>query len=56
MSALRIALKKQNSAYNKLITKAANYINEREALFVMSGAGMSVDSGFPDLREDEAFY
>lgn len=57
MSTVKLAIpKKKTSAYYKLISRAASYINQRDALFVMTGAGMSVDCGLPDLKQDEAFY
>lgn len=42
--------KEANNAYNKLINRAACHIKQRPALFVFTGAGMSVDSGLKDFR------
>jgi NAD-dependent SIR2 family protein deacetylase len=38
------------------VNLAAKYIKERPILVVMSGAGMSVDSGLPDFRGEDGLY
>lgn len=39
-----------------LLTQAAAWIREAEALLIAAGAGMGVDSGLPDFRGDEGFW
>ncbi len=39
-----------------LIDRAAEAINNAEALLICAGAGMGVDSGLPDFRGDEGFW
>ena len=56
MSGISILLKSKPTAYQKLIQRAASYLQERDVVFVMTGAGMSVDCGLPDFRGDEGFY
>lgn len=36
------------------IKNAKYYLNEADALFITSGAGMSVDSGIPDYRSNQS--
>lgn len=38
------------------IEKAARLIKDADAILVMAGAGMGVDSGLPDFRGDEGFW
>ena len=40
---------------DNFITKAAEFINNADALFISAGAGMGVDSGLPDFRGREGF-
>lgn len=39
-----------------LITEAAAWIHEADALVIAAGAGMGVDSGLPDFRGNEGFW
>lgn len=39
-----------------LLQRAANAINEADALIITAGAGMGVDSGLPDFRGNEGFW
>ena len=36
-----------------MIKRVASYITECDSLVLMSGAGMSVDSGLPDFASDQ---
>lgn len=36
--------------------RAADAINEADALIISAGAGMGVDSGLPDFRGSEGFW
>lgn len=38
------------------LNKAAQLIDEADALFIGAGAGMGVDSGLPDFRGDKGFW
>ena len=40
----------------KRFQRAANVINEADALIITAGAGMGVDSGLPDFRGTEGFW
>ncbi|BAF72005.1 SIR2 family NAD-dependent protein deacylase [Sulfurovum sp. NBC37-1] len=42
--------------YEKEIESAQKVLNETDALFIMAGAGMGVDSGLPDFRGVEGFW
>lgn len=38
------------------LTKAAQYIQQSDAIIIAAGAGMGVDSGLPDFRGNEGFW
>ena len=40
----------------KLLSQAAEYIREADAIIIAAGAGMGVDSGLPDFRGNEGFW
>jgi NAD-dependent SIR2 family protein deacetylase len=42
--------------HETLITQAADALREAEALLILAGAGMGVDSGLPDFRGNEGFW
>jgi len=44
------------SKYSKIIKKAASYVKESDALIVMTGSGMSVDSGCKTFRGEKGIY
>jgi len=46
----------QHFEYQQLIQRAAVAIGDSDAMIVMAGAGMGVDSGLPDFRGNEGFW
>ena len=45
-----------DDAFVSSCARAARALHDAEALLVMAGAGMGVDSGLPDFRGDAGFW
>jgi len=47
---------KTNNVSSELISQAARFIADADAILITAGAGIGVDSGMPDFRGDNGFW